>query len=113
MRTAAPTIQEQIQELLREGRAGAIHREKTAFDDAVGPLGRSLVLFGAGGIGRKTLAGLRKIGIEPLAFADNNTALWGSKVNGVPLMSPQEAASLYARSAAFVVTIWCGEGHDR
>ena len=47
------TIQEQIQELLREGREGAIRREKSAFDQAVGPRGRSLVLFGAGGIGQE------------------------------------------------------------
>jgi FkbM family methyltransferase len=110
--TEAP-IREQIQELLREGREGAIRREKTAFDQAVGPRGRSLVLFGAGGIGRKTLRGLREVGIEPLAFTDNNTALWGTEVNGVPVIPPKEAAARYAQSAAFVVTIWCGEGQDR
>jgi FkbM family methyltransferase len=113
MTITQPTIKDQIQDLLREGRDGAIQREKTAFDEAVGPRGRSLVLFGAGGIGRKTLAGLRKVGIEPLAFTDNNTALWGSKINGIPVMSPKDAAAQYAHNAAFVVTIWCGEGQDR
>ena len=75
------TIQQQIGELLREGREGAIRREQTAFDEAVGSRGASLVLFGAGGIGRKTLAGLRQVGIEPLAFADNNKALWGTRID--------------------------------
>jgi FkbM family methyltransferase len=113
MTVTEPSVQQQIEELLREGREGALQRERTTFDQLVGPRGKSLVLFGAGGIGRKTLAGLRKVGIEPLAFADNNAALWGTKVNGLQVMSPREAAVRYAAAAAFVVTIWCGEGYER
>ncbi len=113
MKTAETSIHEQIQDLLREGVGGARERERTAFDEQVGPFGNSLVLFGAGGIGRKTVAGLQKLGIEPLAFADNNPKLWGQRLQGVEVMSPQEACSRYAKTAAFVVTIWCGEGWDR
>ena len=78
-----------------------------------GPFANTLVLFGAGGIGRKTLAGLRALGIEPLAFADNNPALWGKRVNGLQVLSPQEASARYRKTAVFVVTIWSGEGRDR
>ena len=113
MNTVETRVREQIQEYLGEGAAGAVHREETTFDELAGPFGSSLVLFGAGGIGRKTLAGLRKLGIEPLAFADNNRALWGKPVNGLQVMSPQVASARYATTAAFVVTIWCGEGWDR
>jgi FkbM family methyltransferase len=113
MKTAETNIHEGIQDLLREGVAGAIERERATFDKQVGPFGNSLVLFGAGGIGRRTLVGLRKIGIEPLAFADNNPALWATQINGLRVMSPQEAYTLYGKRAAFVVTIWCGEGWDR
>src|SRR5439155_21742216 len=77
------------------------------------PFGRSLVLFGAGGISRKTLAGLRKLGIEPLLFADNNQALWDKQVDGISVVSPKEACRRHGRTAAFVVTIWRGEGQDR
>ena len=104
MRTSETNIREQIQDLLREGAGAATARERTTFDELAGPFGKSLVLFGAGGIGRKTLAGLRKLGIEPLAFADNNPKLWDRPLNGVPVMSPQEACARYGKSAAFVVT---------
>src|SRR3954453_6466881 len=98
-------LREQIETLLSEGSAGAIRRERTSFDELAGPFGKSLVLFGAGGIGRKTLAGLRKLGIEPLAFADNNEKLYAQPMNGVRVMSPKDAASRYGDKATFVVTI--------
>jgi FkbM family methyltransferase len=103
----------EIQELLSEGREGAVARERTEFDRLAGGLGDSLVLFGAGGIGRKTLHGLHRLGIEPLAFADNNPKLWDQPMLGVPVLPPKEAAARYGGSAAFVVTIWTGEGWDR
>lgn len=107
------STQESIRELLSEGVAGALEREKTTFDKMTEPFSRSLVLFGAGGIGRKTLAGLRRVGIEPLLFADNNPALWGKQINGVNVVPPQEACARHGKTAGFVVTMWSGEGTDR
>ena len=46
-------------------------RERKAFDQIAGEFGERLVLFGAGFLGKNVLAGLRKAGVEPLAFADN------------------------------------------
>lgn len=66
--------------------------------------GRPIVLMGAGGLGRRTLAGLRRRGLEPLAFADNGRA--GTVLDGVQVLSPQRAAQQYGSTAAFVVTIW-------
>ncbi len=103
----------QLEELLSERIASAMDREQSAFDKLTSPFNKSLVLFGAGGLGRKTLAGLRQVGIEPLAFADNNASLWDCTVEGVPVFSPQAAAQRFADRAAFVVTIWRGEGTDR
>ncbi|MCC7194305.1 MAG: FkbM family methyltransferase [Gemmatimonadaceae bacterium] len=68
--------------------------------------GRPIVLMGAGGLGRRTLAGLRAAGVEPLAFADNSSELQGSLIEGVRVRSPADAAREYAGRAAFVVTIW-------
>lgn len=65
-----------------------------------------MVLMGAGGLGRRTLAGLRKDGIEPLAFADNSPARQGTELDGLRVLSPADAAREYGTSAAFVVTIW-------
>jgi len=100
----------EVDALLSESATSVRQREETAFDDAVGTRGRSLVLFGAGNLGRKTLAGLRQCGIEPLAFADNNPKLWHTQIEGLNVLSLPEAARQYGRSAAFVCTIW-GAGH--
>src|SRR5580704_2920051 len=113
MKIIETSVQEEIQELMSEGRAGAVVRERRTFDEIVGPRGRSLVLFGAGNLGRRTLNGLRQLGIEPLAFADNNPALWDKPLLNIPVLSPHAAVAKYGKDAAFVVTIWCGEGHDR
>jgi FkbM family methyltransferase len=63
-------------------------------------------LFGAGSIGRIALSGLRKAGLEPLAFADNNPQLWGKSVEGVPVFSLGDAVRKFDGTAAFVCTIW-------
>lgn len=66
--------------------------------------GRDIVLMGAGGLGRRALAGLRAHGVEPLAFADNGRQ--GTIVDGVQVLSPEAAARAFGGRAAFVVTIW-------
>ena len=81
-------------------------RERSAFDELASPLGERLVLFGAGPLGKRVLAGLRKAGVEPLAFADNNPSKWGSQIDGVPVLSPKDAATQYGASALFLIAIW-------
>jgi FkbM family methyltransferase len=111
--TAAGLLQDRLEALLGESVASALQRQRTAFDEIASPFEQKLVLFGAGGFGQRTLAGLRRVGIEPLAFADNNPSLWGQSVCGVPVLSPADAARRYGRDAAFVVTIWHGRSTDR
>lgn len=87
--------------------AADLTRWETAFFDRfAGTRSRSIVLFGAGGLGRKTLRGLRGVGIEPLALADNNQALQGRTVDGLTVLSPKTAAERFGRDAVFVVTIF-------
>jgi FkbM family methyltransferase len=76
--------------------------ERLEFDRLTG--GRDIVLMGAGGLGRRALAGLRRHGVEPLAFADNGTQ--GTTLDGLPVLSPEAAAREFGARAAFVVTIW-------
>jgi len=64
-----------------------------------------LVLFGAGGLGRKIADTLRTEGHQVLAFCDNNPALWGSQIEGIPVVSPPSAANSFP-SAVFMVAIW-------
>ena len=96
---------EAVRTLLAEGIGDAIKREQTAFD-SLAAAGVDTVLFGAGGLGRKTLLGLRAVGREPLAFSDNNSQLWDTSVEGIPVLSPEVAALRYGRRATFVLTVW-------
>lgn len=81
-------LETELNRLLQNDLSSVIDYERTAFDAQVEPYGRSLVLFGAGNLGRKVLACLRLDGIEPIAFADNNPSLWGSKVEGIEVSPP-------------------------
>jgi FkbM family methyltransferase len=106
------SLENQLDLILAESRAAAVQREMTTFDVLAGPCANSLVLVGAGGLGRKTLKGLRQAGIEPLAFADNNPQQWHQTIDGLEVLPPDEAARRYGRLATFVVTIWrAGGGH--
>jgi FkbM family methyltransferase len=101
-----------INELIKETVSEAKQREASSFDERAGISKDALVLFGAGNLGRKTLAGLRQRGIEPLAFTDNNQELWNTKIDGITVYSPKQAAERYGNTAAFVITIWrAGEGY--
>lgn len=96
---------QQLDTLLRETLAAAQHRERSAFDEV--SQGRSeIVIFGAGRLGHKVRAGLVGAGLQPVAFADNNVRLWGSTVDGLAVLSPQEAAAKYSSNATFVVAVW-------
>lgn len=106
------SIKAQLEDMLKETVEEVVRRESSAFDELTGHLGKSLVLFGAGGLGRRTLAGLRRMDISPLAFSDNNPTLWGQEIDGIPILPPEDAARRFGKSTAFIVTIWrAGGGH--
>lgn len=49
----------------------------------------------------------------PLAFADNNPALWGTTIEGLPVHPTAKAAEQYGDNSVFVVTIWGAQARDR
>jgi FkbM family methyltransferase len=100
-----------LDDLLSEPVAVAKEREAVTFEKIAGA--RPLVLFGAGRLGRRTLRGARAAGLEPVAFCDNNEALWGRPLDGLPVLPLPQAAARYGGHAAFVVTIWGGSPTDR
>ena len=65
----------------------------------------SIVLCGAGVLGRSILREMRCAGLEPRAFADNAPALAGTVIDGVPVMSVPDAVATH-RGAAFVTTVY-------
>ena len=104
---------QELEVLLSEGGEGARRREAEVIETLGDPEATGIVLFGAGSLGQHTLRGLRKIGIEPLCFVDNNKSFWGKSVDGIPVLSPAEGAKRYGNRATFVVTIWRGESTER
>jgi FkbM family methyltransferase len=98
----------QLYAILSQDPSIVTHRLQQEYDRLAGPHGDSIVLCGAGVVGKIALDGLRKLGLEPRAFADNNPALWSHTVQGVPVISPAEAVTRFGPECAFVVTIYNG-----
>jgi FkbM family methyltransferase len=112
MRQALLSTTTSLDELLSEGAAFAEARERRELDRLIrGTAG--IVLFGAGNLGRKIQRVLHRNGPDALAFADNNQSLWGSSIEGIPVLSPQEAVTRFGSSAAFVISIWGVGSRDR
>lgn len=99
--------------LLEEPMDAARGRERALRDELEAQPETPIVLFGAGKLGRRTLSLLRAHGRSAAAFIDNASSLWGTVVDGVPVLSPADASARYAADGLVVVTIWRTEGgHD-
>jgi FkbM family methyltransferase len=103
----------ELEQILARDPAEMRHWETSLFDQLAGDNRDRLVLCGAGGLGRKTLTGLRLSGINPLCFADNNVALAGHAIDGLRVLAPAEAAKKFGSEATFVVTVWGAHSKDR
>jgi FkbM family methyltransferase len=104
---------EQLDRLLDRNPAEIQDWERGYFDEFAGAKADQLVLCGAGGLGRKTLQGLRQLGIEPLAFTDNDARKWGQKIEGIEIFSPEDAIAKFSSTAIFVITVWGAYSKDR
>ena len=102
----AAYLEARLDALLIESPESVRRREASAFDDAIAGNRDRIVLWGAGRLGRKTLAGLRRLGQEPIAFCDSNRAIWGTTIDGIPVVSIEEASTVHGADATFVITIW-------
>jgi FkbM family methyltransferase len=102
-------LERELESHLNEDDAVTAARETARYPGLAAPHDPTqIVLFGAGAVGRLALAGLRQRSISPLAFADNNPRLWGTKLEGVPILEPARAAAEFGGRAVFVVTIYTG-----
>src|SRR4051812_24916848 len=64
-----------------------------------------VLLFGTGALGKQACADLPEP-FRVVAFVDNNPALWGSEVLGLPVLSPDEARSHHGDRALWLITIY-------
>ncbi len=110
--TIAPPLNE-LESIFERSIEEVMEWESGLFDVLTGGRKTPLVLCGAGGLGQKILRGLRVVGIEPLAFTDNNSSLWGRQVEGLQVLNPREAASRYGKNTVFLLAIWGAYSNDR
>jgi len=106
------SLQELLAELLAESRERTIARTSEAYGHLAHPFERRVAIFGAGQLGRFVLPALRRAGLEPLAFCDNNSSRWGTEIAGVVVMSPAAAMAKYGNNACFLVAVY-NSSHPR
>ena len=89
---------------------GTDWRSRSIADDAeiVGRVGgrTDVLLFGTGYLGRHVLAEMPGLPYRPVAFVDNNPALWGTEVEGLEVLSPEDAMADSATSVLWLITIY-------
>jgi FkbM family methyltransferase len=105
MKTQHP-VDERLESLFSETVDATIRREETALDDLLENCGKRVVLVGGGSIGTRTAKCLRTIGVEPLAFADNNPSAQGRTIDGLQVLSLPEAAERFGGETLYLTTIW-------
>lgn len=107
-------LNDRLERLLSEPVEAIRERQHETLDRLLGGLDKPFILFGAGNLGRKAVKVLQGMGLRPEAFIDNNPALWGSEVQGVPVFKPADyVAQHQGELPGMIATIWCGEATDR
>jgi FkbM family methyltransferase len=95
-----------LAKLFAEPSDAVVKRRQQAFDQLANGAGKPVVLYGAGGLGRIVLQGLRSLGRPPVAFADRRVTTTSGSVDGIPTFSPNAAVERLGNDAVFVVSIW-------
>jgi len=96
----------ELDELLATDPEALRRRLRARFEESAGRSSPPLVLVGAGELGRIALGRMKSAGETPLAFADNNPALQGQGVDGVPVLAPPDAVERHGSRAAFVIAAY-------
>ncbi len=99
-------LAKELDALLEQDVSDVLVRQRAYWHSATKLTGDNIVLFGAGALGRHTFAGMRKAGMVPLAFADNGEAVQGTEIDGIPVISPEDAVAKYGTTAAFVIATY-------
>jgi FkbM family methyltransferase len=98
-------LKQVLSELLSEAPDRMEARVAGDFDRIAAPSQNPVLIMGTGHLGEWALGGLRGSGVEPVAFCDNNSQRWGATVQGLTVMSPEEAMSRY-KDPAVVIAIY-------
>jgi FkbM family methyltransferase len=65
-----------------------------------------VVLFGTGYLGRHVRRDLQDLPYKAEAFVDNDSTLWGGTVDGLEILSPDDAAARFGQDALWLITVY-------
>jgi FkbM family methyltransferase len=100
--------------LLSEPLESVRARRANALDEQLGGLDRPFVLFGAGGLGTRTLGTLKELGHRPVALIDNDPTKWGMTIGGLEVKPPVELVRPTDQSCpSVIITTWSAQVTDR
>ena len=107
MSEAVNDMRDPLERVLAElGPADGLTPRESGVFDALARGATDAVIFGSGALGRILLAAARASGVTVVAFADNKQTLWGTDVEGVPVMSPADAVSRFNGHAYFLIGVF-------
>jgi FkbM family methyltransferase len=95
-----------LREILTESISAVKKREASALEQLLLAHQNRVVIFGCGALGRKAIEKLQELGIQPIAVCDNNELLWGTAIQGISVLSVQQAATQFGGNALFLIAVW-------
>lgn len=98
------TLRKNIENLLSEDPIQATMRTVNYFDSRVPDLNK-IALFGAGNIGRMTLAKMRQAGVEPLVFIDETPSKIDTFIDDLEIIGLETAYQRYGSDLTAIITI--------
>ncbi len=63
---------------------------------------KTQIFWGTGKVGRTILELWKKINMAPDFFCDNSRVLWGTKIEGIRVLSPEQVYELSGKAAVFI-----------
>jgi FkbM family methyltransferase len=91
--------------MLGRGWRDDVDQHRSEITERVG--GRTdVVLFGSGYLGTHVNRDLGGLPFNVLAFVDNDSALWGSEIDGLEILSPKDAAERFGHQVLWLITIY-------
>lgn len=98
-------FEHELQDLFFESAAEVRTREINALGSLLRKHRERCVILGAGNMGRRAVAALRRFGSPPLAMCDSDPSLWGTQIEDLSVLSPAAAAERFGKNAVFFIAV--------
>lgn len=103
---SAEDYQDYLDKLLVVKLPAMANEERESIDRAAQGWETRLIIYGAGSLGQRMLEGLRRHGVQPIAFVDRNPVAQNRCIDGLKVLSPEVAAQRFGGEAVIAVAVW-------